>query len=69
MSLKEDRKRNEMGKMNLKLYDIDEEMVWYVGGGKDIKEIDVVIEVNKEGRDCLYIDEWEIEDKLLILRK
>lgn len=55
MTLNNDSKTNEIGKINLNLYDIHE-------------QIDVVIEVDNQASDCLYIDQSEIQDDLLILR-
>ncbi len=68
MTLNHDSKTNEIGKMNLNLYDIHEQILSYLAAGKDIKQIDVVIEVNNQATDCLYIDQSEIQDNLLILR-
>ncbi|EVJ48890.1 MULTISPECIES: hypothetical protein [Staphylococcus] len=68
MTLNNDSKTNEIGKMNLNLYDIHEQILSYLAAGKDIKQIDVVIEVNNQATDCLYIDQSEIQDNLLILR-
>ena len=68
MTLNNDSKTNEIGKMNLNLYDIQEQILSYLAAGKDIKQIDVVIEVNNQATDCLYIDQSEIQDNLLILR-
>ncbi|MDN0189123.1 hypothetical protein P6439_14090 [Staphylococcus arlettae] len=68
MTLNNDSKTNEIGKINLNLHDIHEQILSYLAAGKDIKQIDVVIEVNNQATDCLYIDQSEIQDNLLILR-
>ncbi|WP_210138520.1 hypothetical protein [Staphylococcus sp. GDB9P120P] len=68
MTLNNDSKNKKIGKINLNLYDIHEQILSYLAAGKDIKQIDVVIEVDNQATDCLYIDQSEIQDDLLILR-
>lgn len=68
MTLNNDSKNKKIGKINLNLYDIHEQILSYLAAGKDINQIDVVIEVDNQASDCLYIDQSEIQDDLLILR-
>lgn len=68
MTLNNDTKNKKIGKINLNLYDIHEQILSYLAAGKDINQIDVVIEVDNQASDCLYIDQSEIQDDLLILR-
>ena len=68
MTLNNDSKNKKIGKINLNLYDIHEQILSYLAAGKDINQIDVVIEVDNQASDCFYIDQSEIQDDLLILR-
>ncbi|MGO1819150.1 MAG: hypothetical protein ACTH0S_05650 [Senegalia sp. (in: firmicutes)] len=50
------------------LYEIHETILSYIEQGKNIKKVNVAIEINRKSADCLYIDQSEIQDELFILR-